>query len=523
MSISPELFKDIQARSLDSFAHYLLPTNITDRISSNGLTFNGYLWKINHKISMTDLHETMSPANWFQIRFTILSNHQLVKSGLTAATVEALRQTSHYNNLNEDMKSKFESFFTKILTSDPGGLNEMEKQRQGFMKKSLDADLQAIRITKFLLIEILYILKGKGEIAVADAIWDSVRSDKWEMRQTLVEMGCYNSVADFPEREDGQPLAFSTGIDDLIDLDLDAKDGYYQSWIIDRVMRHGCLWSGRLVRVSKDDEFHLHPAWLQGEEEEEVEMKTNESDALPAAEQVYQTDGPTNQNHPKKSALETTMPNPTEASNSTGFPPADKTENWNERIDMQLFKQLMQSMFINAVKDIEHHMGDVKGNSMDYLGPALSDESKKNMSGAALWYFGTKNQWNNERDEEKMRGLRCVFDIDGSDGMKGQIGEEEPKQKLVEPATMEDTESKRKHYAESDGSIFVATPYNARSERLPHSEGRTMSMSWIVQPLDGGIEDKADAEGIREAFCTRRMVKGMWRFLDEPAMRYRLV
>jgi hypothetical protein len=64
-------------------------------------------------------------------------------------------------------------------------------------------------------------------------------------------------------------------------------------------------------------------------------------------------------------------------------------------------------------------------------------------------------------------------------------------------------------------------PYDPKSERLPHSEVRTMITSWVVEPTSEGIKDKE--EGVMEVFRTRGMVKGMWRFLDRPRMNCTLL
>ena len=510
MSMTPELFKDIHARSLDSFAHYELPTNIEYPITPNGLTLHGYLWKINRKIPMSELHAIMTPSNWYRMRFVILSNHRLIKSGFSSATVKALKKSNHYSNLDDSMRSKYELYFTRILANDPKSLDEVEKQRQHFMKKSLDADIEAINDTKSLLLNILYILKAKGEIAVADAIWDSVRGDKWEMRETLVGRGCYNTVADFPA------MANSAFHDNSIELDFDEYEGFRQWWIIDRIMQHGCIWSGKVVRISHDENFHLHPAWFLPVDPEKVGAEEDNTDgSVTEGEGADELRGSTDQKG-LVSAQEVLL-DPAAISQATDlYPtaPTEKIEDWKERVDLQLFKQLMQSGFINSIKDIEHHMGDVKGNIMEYDGPELSLDKRKQISGAAFWYFGTKNQWNNVADEEKVQGLRCVFDVDGPNGME---------QNMNLPPSTEDLQATTDPCEKTSESVFVLTPYNARHERLPHSEARTMSMSWVVQPREKGIEDGAGADGIREAFCTNGMVKGMWKFLDEPAMRYMLV
>lgn len=41
---------------------------------------------------------------------------------------------------------------------------------------------------------------------------------------------------------------------------------------------------------------------------------------------------------------------------------------------------------------------------------------------------------------------------------------------------------------------WVLTPYNQKSERLPHAEARSLSMSWVVEPTGKCPDGKEEGE-----------------------------
>lgn len=180
---------------------------------------------------------------------------------------------------------------------------------------------------------------------------------------------------------------------------------------------------------------------------------------------------------------------------------ARKSRDFLDTIDIQLFKQSITSPFISLINWWQDFSGET-----DSLPPG---EMLPKAQSAARWYFGFLNRWKTEEHERIRNDLRAVFDVDGPD--EGHIMGEG-----VITSGEQDSHSHRK-------SILVLTPYDPRSERLPHSEGRVMSMSWVVDTVDAEILTNSKGEMIQEVFKTKGMVKGMWRFLDEPPMEYRVI
>ena len=114
---------------------------------------------------------------------------------------------------------------------------------------------------------LLYMLRKRDEIEVADAIWQSIRADNWDVSVSTAEnraRGCFNSVADFPPmNEDGNIPINIAIVEDMFQLDWDRDGGLRQCWILDTLFRNGYLSVGKFVRISSHEEFEFHPDWIE--------------------------------------------------------------------------------------------------------------------------------------------------------------------------------------------------------------------------------------------------------------------
>src|SRR6266536_1466122 len=201
MSTSPAQFQHVDARVQDSFTHYLTLFQNPDIISPSGLSIPGFLWKINYRIPLAELHNVSLSIAWFRMRWAILNINKCRSLDFHSDTFASLNEYQQYKDLDQEKKDEFDAFLTNFHINDPETYKSlMEKQRQTILKQyPEDMARRAAASTKVLFIRILYLLRSKGEIAVADAIWDSIRSGQWDTKRTLQSTGSYHSVADFPD------------------------------------------------------------------------------------------------------------------------------------------------------------------------------------------------------------------------------------------------------------------------------------------------------------------------------------
>lgn len=95
--------------------------------------------------------------------------------------------------------------------------------------------------TTHLLFEILQALRAQSEIEVADSIINSTLNHGWRTNGSTFEQGI-ESVRDFPP---GLSVENRKG---MFLLDSSADGSFHQCWVIDRVMKRGGLWVGRVVK-----------------------------------------------------------------------------------------------------------------------------------------------------------------------------------------------------------------------------------------------------------------------------------
>ena len=288
-------------------------------------------------------------------------------------------------------------------------------------------------------------------------------------------------MTEFPqENEKGVIEIEDSVIMDMFQFDWDRDGGFHQCWLIDRIMRDGYLSVGKFVRISMEDEFAFHPEWLKEVKDPTSEIPdAQESDLHPdtnlaalTINDLYKTDD-----------SQLTVIEPISLPDISTEDKETAAKSIHSMVDYQAFKQLMMSNFISLMQDIPAQQIQNRIPIKIKEGPE-SEQRLKDIAAAAFWYDGMSTDWALSGGQ-KLKSMRAIFDIDWS-----------------------------------DGGTLVLTPYDQRTERMPHAEARAMSMSWLVEATGTYPDAKG---GIREILRTKKMVKGMWKFMDSPMTGYTLV
>jgi hypothetical protein len=134
------------------------------------------------------------------------------------------------------------------------------------------AEQQFRILVSYYLIRALYLLRDQNELEVADAMWQSIRKDNWDVKLSIAAnqaRGWFNSVAEFPPYKPDDKLGLNLDvITEMLQLDPSRDGAYQQCWVIDSLFRDGYLLAGKFVMVSHEDVFAMHPAWVTNQNEE---------------------------------------------------------------------------------------------------------------------------------------------------------------------------------------------------------------------------------------------------------------
>ncbi|PVH81654.1 hypothetical protein DL98DRAFT_571010 [Cadophora sp. DSE1049] len=496
---TPNHLGRLEARFLNTFTYNLPSPSTNDNITSAGLSVPGYLWKVDRKIHFPEfLAEQMRPAKatWFRTRQTNLTVQMLRDPSNTSQTWgQQCTNSSVFDDLDDDLKESLAASANraKNLTTEQyetfAALYRFSILAQ--VSDSFESTFFKDTVTWLLLI--LYMLRQRGEIDVADSIWHSVRADKWDVSLSSAEnqrRGCFNSVADFPpfDFEGIVPIDKSVAMD-MFQLDWDRDGALQQCWIVDSLLRDGYLSVGKLVRVSSHDEFQFHPEWFREEDEVQPDEDimeyvdstiTSTMASLGLSMDMMQEPG---QSVPNSTILLNEDKTAVAAQIKTaGSSALEELLRVPDLADTKLFQQLMMSKFISRLADIP--LQSIIGPTPHQ--PTCLDEHNRIILGAAKLYIRMATDWT-PNGLTRLKSMRAVFNLQWDEGEQVK---------------------------------WVFTPYDQISERLPHAEARSLSMSWIVKPTEQCPDGK---EGVRQVLRTKGTVKGMWRFMDSPMTRYLLV
>ena len=495
--MTPNDLSRLEARFLNTFTYYLPSTLTKDNITSAGMSTPGYLWKVDRKIHFPEFQGPgikSAKAKWFHKRQTNLTVQMLRDPSNTSQEWgQQCTKSSVFNDLDEEMKTSLKESTNraKNLTGEQYETFAASYRISILAQVSDSLESTFFKDTVTWLLFILYILRQKGEIEVADAIWHSVRADRWDVSLSSAEnreRGCFNSVADFPplDTKGNMPIDQSVGME-MFQLDWDRDGALQQCWIVDSLLRDGYLSVGKLVRVSSHDEFRFHPEWFRDEEEEKPVAEIMEyvestiTSTMASLGLDWGTAREAGQPLPDTSSEfdEGKLPgtSQTETSLSSIF-----QQSFHDRADAQLFKQLMMSKFVSRLADIPPQQ--VYKSTLNQS-TSLNKHNQMILDAVTL-YERMVTDWT-PNGLAKLQSMQAVFNLRWDEGEQVQ---------------------------------WVLTPYDQKSERLPHAEARSLSMSWVVEPTGESSDGK---DGVREVLRTKGTVKGMWPFMDSPMTRYLLV
>ena len=156
------------------------------------------------------------------------------------------------------------------------------------------------------------------------------------------------------------------------------------------------------------------------------------------------------------------------------------------RTQSHLNQQLVASLIRLAVENIQSRENDVNVNKGDEVNGGFSGITPE-----AFAHFA-KLCSRPETSDEASGQQRAIFDIDG----------------------------------DASGQVLVLTPFNQHCETIPRSETRSMSVSWVVEPIfqqNDAENEEAHGRKISETLKSKRMVRGMWKFMCSPITIYNLV
>ena len=359
------------------------------------------------------------------------------------------------------------------------------------------------RASTQIIFEVIELLHNESQMDIADAIWQSISNINWR------KMRCPESVSDFPEQLTVEKRK------GMFLLEPSQGGLFQQQWLIDRIMLQGGFWVGRLVRRSTDFEYSDGECT---EDNENVTESVNDQVDCASQEQILEDKlcSPT-QEHEKLSKLISEAASAFHADHVAGEPAqrytlksTDRSSiplSWNKRINDALQKSdnVLKHLNIRSISDYQF-MLSVTTKMFENAGMKLDDEEfrvddpdDRYMSVGTYMAMAAEATMmaidlDGRGSPESLRQQRALFDIEG----------------------------------DISGQVLVLTPFQKRLETIPRPENRSMSVSWVVQPVShvDGSEDKEGGLnffGVRETLQTSGMVRGMWKLMVQPMNRYNLV
>lgn len=364
----------------------------------------------------------------------------------------------------------------------------------------------ATRASTQIIFEVIELLHNESQIDIADAIWQSMSDINWtKMRRP-------ESVSDFPEQLTVEKRKGMFLLEP-------SQDGLFrQKWLIDRIMLQGGVWVGRLMRRSTDSEYS---DGVSTEDHENVTESVNDSVDCTLKEQTLEDElrSPTGEhvqlNKRTSGAASAFNADHVARESAQRYPltSIDRSSvstiplSWNKRTNdaAQKSDNVPRHDYFKSISDYQRwlsaatKMGEHAGMKFDEGEPRVDDrddrfESLGNLMAMASEAAMISADPDGRGSPASLRQQRALFDVEG----------------------------------DISGQILILTPFQKRLETIPRPENRSMSVSWVVQPVShvDGSEDKeeeVDFFRVRETFQTSRMVRGMWKLLVQPMNRYNLV
>lgn len=351
-----------------------------------------------------------------------------------------------------------------------------------------------------ILFEVILLLRKDDQISVADAIWYSVMNAHWR------KGNCLESVSDFPEQLTVEKRKR------MFRLDESPNGSFEHKWSVDRIMLQGGFWVGRLVRLCKEDEYS--DGVLIGYEnyiksvDDRVGCAAQDQRLEEKSDPPFQQLAELNMETHRAALAAQVDKVATIAEHLTAFAaqvddvaiisghlsPSNSADgssvpkqrlprthsNYQRTLSMMI--QMINHMSITTddnEEEVDH--------ATDFLPASMA------MTAALADYGAMLNNADNRNSQPSLQQQRAVFDIQG----------------------------------DTSGQVLVLTPFQKRLETLPRPLTRSMSVSWVVRPvnpLSGGSDGLEFGRfGGEEILKTSGMVRGMWKYMVEPMNRYKLV
>lgn len=342
------------------------------------------------------------------------------------------------------------------------------------------------RASTQIIFEVIELLHNESQMDIADAIWQSISNISWR------KMRCPESVSDFPEQLTVEKRK------DMFLLEPSQDGLFQQKWLIDRIMLQGGFWVGRLVRHSTDFEYS---DGVCTEDNANVTESVNDQVDCASQEQILQdkfrsptqehaklnegTSGAAPAFHAKHIARESAQRCPLMSvdrfswNKRTKSPDApQKSENvphyeyFKTISDYQFFLSVATKMFENAAMNLDD--GEMRVDDPDdrymSIGTLMAMAAEAYMVAIDLDGRGSP---------VSLRQQRALFDIEG----------------------------------DISGQVLVLTPFQKRLETIPRPENRSMSVSWVVQPVshvDGSGDKEELTRLLQGTGNTSNLRDGSW-------------
>lgn len=246
-------------------------------------------------------------------------------------------------------------------------------------------------------------------------------------------------------------------------LDSSPDGWYHQCWIIDRVMEKGGFWVGSIIKQVREEPGN--PT---------VTDSTSDSDERLAGDQYDQS---TNTKKPESAKPDLSLE---QTSNTHAEPIPNPTWLEHGHSGLMLIASLMTGMGQRKIDFSTAELEDMRARGENPATLYLSAQSFSlfALANAKLTYG---------KDDTNQR--QAIFDIDGC----------------------------------SEGHAIVLTPFQMTLESIPRPVMRGMSVSWVVEKIDGVDEDGNQTPTERiERFKVKGMTRGMWAFAVFPSGRYEI-
>ncbi|KAF9871899.1 putative protein lysine methyltransferase [Colletotrichum karsti] len=327
-------------------------------------------------------------------------------------------------------------------------------QRLHAAKGPLRSSPNTIRLaTTHLLFEIIQALISQGEDQVANSILNSTSHWKWNRHESSADDGMIETVDQLPH---GLALENRGG---MFSLDPNPDGGYYQDWIIDRVMNEGGLWVWTLEGEIKKREAELesYSAKKKGE--------------VVADGHIPNIEDP----DPMDDIQESSERQVTDPARSK--PKAEPTDVSGRHKNSSHSEMMGVAFIMTATAEAMTVLPD---DDIPKLPEGWNVQSRLIFAPASLTAWAMHG-YKGEGVRKEQTNWRAVFDTENN----------------------------------LDEKSKVLTPFQMVLESIPRPEMRSMSVSWVVEDCDkpdNQVDDDEKFISGRQRLTVKSMVRGMWRF-----------